>query len=71
MPARKTLPSRAARARRASGTETGSKVFTFILPIALIEQIDAIASEERRSRVRTVEIALEDYARQHHAERAA
>jgi hypothetical protein len=70
MPARKP-PPRAARARRAFGADAKTKVFTFILPIALIEQIDAIASEERRSRVRTVEIALEDYARQHRAERAA
>jgi len=65
MPPRKPAPRPAAR------QEKGSKVFTFVLPIALIEEIDAIAGEERRSRVRTVEIALEDYARQYRAERAA
>ena len=48
-----------------------SKVFTFILPLALIEQIDAIATEERRSRVKTVEIALEDFVRQYRAQAAA
>jgi hypothetical protein len=63
------VPTRKPAPRPANRPET--KVFTFILPITLIEQIDAIAGEERRSRVKTVEVALEEFVRQYRAERAA
>jgi hypothetical protein len=45
-----------------------SKVFTFVLPIALIDEIDVIAGQERRSRVRMVEVALADFVRQYRAQ---
>jgi predicted transcriptional regulator len=47
-----------------------TKIFTFMLPIALIDEVDAIAGEERRSRVRMVEVALEDFVRQYRAQKA-
>ena len=63
MPPRKSAP------RPAGRPET--KVFTFVLPVPLIAEIDAIAGEERRSRVKTVEVALEEFVRQYRANHAA
>jgi predicted transcriptional regulator len=47
-----------------------TKVFTFVLPVPLIAELDAIAGEERRSRVKMVEVALEDFVRQYRAQKA-
>jgi metal-responsive CopG/Arc/MetJ family transcriptional regulator len=46
-----------------------TKVFTFVLPMTLIAEIDAIAGEERRSRVKMVEVALEDFVRDYRRSR--
>jgi hypothetical protein len=46
-----------------------TKVFTFILPVTLIAEIDAIAGEERRSQVKMVEVALEDFVRDYRRSR--
>jgi hypothetical protein len=43
--------------------------YTFNLPPDLIAAIDAIATEDRRSRVRTVEVALAEFVREHRRSR--
>ncbi len=43
---------------------------TFTLPPDLVERIDAVASEERRSRAKMIEIALEDFLERRQREAA-
>jgi hypothetical protein len=53
-------------ARKATGKPVAERQpFSFMLPPDLVAEIDAIATEESRSRVRTVEIILRQYVRNH------
>jgi hypothetical protein len=55
--------------RQARATDKpATKIYTFVLPVALIERFDQIASEERRSRVKMLEAVLADYVRDWEAE---
>jgi hypothetical protein len=44
---------------------------TFTLPPELVARIDAVASEERRSRAKMIEIALEDFLKRRQRASAA
>jgi Ribbon-helix-helix protein, copG family len=44
---------------------------TFTLPPELVARIDAVASEERRSRAKMIEIALEDFLERRQQQQAA
>jgi hypothetical protein len=50
---------------------TRGKPLGLVLPPELVEEIDAIAAKEKRSRVRMIEYILEDRQRSHRHGRAA
>jgi hypothetical protein len=43
----------------------------FVLPGALVAELDAIAAQEKRSRAKMFEFILEDWLRSHRGQRAA
>jgi hypothetical protein len=51
-----------------ASAKPATKVYTFVLPVPLIEKFDEIADAERRSRVKMLEAVLADYVRDWEAE---
>jgi hypothetical protein len=47
------------------------RAFNLRLPPELVAKVDAVAVEERRSRVKMIEVMLEDWLRSHLGQRAA
>jgi hypothetical protein len=58
-------------AKRAPKLRGDRQPLGFSLPSELVAEVDAVASAERRSRVKMIEVMLEDWLREHKRERAA
>jgi hypothetical protein len=71
MPVARPAKRPIATASRRPSKQREGKPLGLVLPPELVEEIDAIAATEKRSRVRMIEYILEDWLRSHRQGRAA
>jgi metal-responsive CopG/Arc/MetJ family transcriptional regulator len=54
-----------------AAARTQPRAFNLRLPSELVAEVDDVAAKERRSRVKMIEVMLEDWLRSHRGQRAA